>query len=124
DREVAERTKAARGLGPGHRRRGRVFDPVGHGRAPYRASRPVLKELLALPGLRGRLEQAPRAPAEIGEIDLALFGLLREPLGELERVVEDRLAGSRVLAHLVQDRAFRARGDDRVRDPYDPDERP
>ena len=65
----------------------------------------------------------PGASAEVVEVDLALVGRLGQPLGELERLVDDRRAGAAILAHLVEDRPLRARGDDRVGHALDPDAR-
>src|SRR5919197_3971570 len=86
-------------------------------------SDPLLEELVAFVWPRGGLEQAAGASSEVGEIDAAALGLLREALGEVERVVEERPAEGGVLAHVGEDGAFGARGDDRLGDAFDPDER-
>jgi hypothetical protein len=74
--------------------------------------------------LARRLEELARATAEVGEVDAALLGVVREPLGERQRLVEDRRARSGLLAHVVEDRPLGARGHERVGDPLDPHERP
>ena len=83
-----------------------------------------LQNSCELGGLAGRLEQLAGAAAEIGEVDAAAGGVVGQPLGERERLVEQRRARCRLLPHVVQDRPLGARGDDRVGDALDPDERP
>src|SRR5438132_4593833 len=80
------------------------------------------KELVVVRG-GACLEQAPRAPAEVGEVDAARLRLLGETLREIERLLDDRRAADRVVAHVVEDRALGTRGDDRVGNPFDPDPR-
>src|SRR2546429_204416 len=87
-------------------------------------SNPRLEELVVgVVGAGGCLEQAAGAAAQGGEGDASALRLLRQPLREVERIVEQRLAQRGVLAHLGEDRALGARGDDRLCDPLDPDER-
>src|SRR5262249_18665192 len=83
-------------------------------------AQPGLKELLGFVRLGRRLENPACAAAEIVHVDAALLRLLGDPLGEVERLVEDLGPSGRVLAHLVQDRALGPGGDDRVVDPFDP----
>ena len=54
-----------------------------------------LEELLAFGRAGGLLEQAARAAAEVVQVDAALLGVLHDPLGELERLVEERRAVAR-----------------------------
>src|SRR5205085_8156236 len=84
----------------------------------------LLEELLGLARLRGRLEQFPGSAAEIVDVDAALLGLFGHPLSEVQRLVEQRRAAGGLLAHLVENRPLGTRGDDRLVDPLDPDERP
>ncbi len=62
-------------------------------------------------------------PAEVGEVDTAAGGILGEPLGKRESLVEERRAAGVRLTHVVEDRPLGARGDDRIRDAVDPDKR-
>src|SRR5687768_538601 len=55
-----------------------------------------LEELLRVDRAAGGLEQLARAPAQVGQVDAALLGILREPLGERERLVEQRRSSSGV----------------------------
>ena len=59
-------------------------------------------------------------PAEIAEVDAAGLGRRGQPLGEVERLVDDDRLRGRVLAHVVEDRALGAGRDDRVGDALDP----
>src|SRR5581483_9898664 len=87
---------------------------------------PTLKELLRRRRPGGRLEQPAGAAAQVAEVDAAGFGLLDQPLSELERLVDQRRGhvGRVPVAHVVEDRPLGPRRDDRVRDPVDPDARP
>src|SRR5437762_3260281 len=52
----------------------------------------LLEKFVVVVRACGRFEQAAGAAAEVGQVDLAALRLLGEPLGEVERVVEERLA--------------------------------
>src|SRR6185312_6348760 len=54
------------------------------------------------------------AAAEVREVDLAALRLLGEALREVERLVEDRLPERLLLAHVGEDGALGARGEDRL----------
>ena len=56
----------------------------------------ALEQLLGLVRAGGLLEQPSGPPAEVAEVDLALLGRFREPLGETEGLVDDRRAGAGV----------------------------
>src|SRR5436305_106466 len=90
--------------------------------APQWAGAP-LEELFGLGRLRGLLEHAPRAAAEITEIERSLVDRLRHSLGEVERVVENDGRRRGVLSHVVQNRALSAAREDGFGDPVDPDAR-
>ena len=74
-----------------------------------------------------RAWRSPRAalgaPAEVGEVDAALVGVLGDALGEGQRVVQELRAGGGVLPHLEENRPLGAAGDDGLCDPVHPDER-
>ena len=75
------------------------------------------EELLALGRSRGSVEEAARAPPEIGEVDAALLRGGGKPLGEPERVVEEGVpaaASCPISCRIVR---LGARRDDGVRDP-------
>src|SRR5438132_5391378 len=86
-------------------------------------SKPRLEELVVVVLASGCLEQPTGAAAKIGQVDPAGLRLLGQALGEIDRVVEERFAQRRVLAHVGEDRSLRARGDDRLGSALDPDER-
>jgi DNA-binding CsgD family transcriptional regulator len=79
-----------------------------------------LEELVLL-RLRGRLQEPPRPSAEVGEIHAPGLRLLRQTFREVDRLVDDDGRRPCVLTHLVEDRALRARGDDRLWYALDPD---
>src|SRR2546427_6045278 len=88
-----------------------------------RSRRPRVRPSKELAVVRrsGGLEQAAGAAAEVVQVDASLLRLLRDALREVEGLVDDRGAGGRIVAHVVEDRALGARGDDRVGHALDPD---
>src|SRR5262249_50175326 len=80
-----------------------------------------LEQLLGLGRLRGLLEHAPGATAEIADVERPLVDRLRDAFREIERLVEDDGRRGRVLTHVVEDGALGATGEDRLGDAFDPD---
>ena len=95
--------------------------PVDRGAWPVRR-RPPQKRLSGRGGARRRLEQPPRPPSEVDDVEAPLLGGVGDALGEIEGAVEDRGdLGRGVRSHRRDDRALGAGCDDRIGDAVDPD---